>query len=189
MSNYGRNFEFRIEPQRGQRNGRYVNNTGSAIPLGTPVGVTGDPDDDLGRSPVEPVTGATEPVRGTHGIILVEHTTPTGMAGRDPFLDNYSDVDSALTGQACMLVSGDEVKVVLRNTEDRTFLNTRDYTGRTMVAGMGATPTLSEGDMLTPGDGNDTDGYWAETATAAEAWLIVTDVDTARGEVTARLAF
>lgn len=189
MSNYGRNFEFRIAPQRGQRNGRYVNDSAAAIPLGTPVAVTSDPPDALGREGVEPVTGATQPKRGTHGIILVEHIPPTGMAGSDPFLTTYSDIDTAPVGEQVMLVSGDEVKVVLRNTEARTFLNTRDYPGRVMVAGIGATPTLEVGDYLTPGVGDDTDGYWAETATEAEAWLVVTAVDLDRGEVEARLMF
>lgn len=189
MSNYGRNLEFRIAPQRGQRNGAFVNNTGSAIPLGVPVGVTGDDADELGRRPIELVTGATAPEPGTHGVLLVEHTAPTGMAGRDPFLDNYSDVDTCPDGTACMLVSGEEVKLVLRNTEDREFLHTRSYSGRTMVDGLGATPTVAAGDYLTPGTGNDDDGYWAETADADNAWLVVTDVDTTRGEVTARLRF
>jgi hypothetical protein len=40
MSNYGRNFEFRIAPERGQRNGRYVNATGGELVLGTPIGGT-----------------------------------------------------------------------------------------------------------------------------------------------------
>lgn len=188
MSNYGRNFEFRIAPERGQRNGRYVNATGAEIPLGTPIGVTGVVDD-LERQEIEPVTGATAPERGTHGIILVEHTGVTGVAGRDPFLNGVSDADTALDGQQVMMVSGVTVKVVLRNTEDRTFLNTRSYTGRVMVAGLGATPTLGVGDYLTPGTGNDTDGYWAETASATDAWMVITNVDAARGEVEARLLF
>jgi hypothetical protein len=87
-----------------------------------------------------------------------------------------------------MMVSGSEVKVVLRNTADRTFLNTRSYAGRVMVAGLGATPTLAVGDYLTPGTGDDDAGYWAE-GTAANGWLVITNVDAARGEVEARLTF
>jgi hypothetical protein len=56
-----------------------------------------------------------------------------------------------------------------------------------MVAGLGATPTLQVGDYLTPGTGNDSAGYWAETASAANAWLVVTLVDSARQEVEAEL--
>lgn len=186
--NYGRNFEFRVSPGYGHRPGRYVNNTGSAIPLGTPVAATSTVDE-LGRQEVEPVTGATAPVRGTHGIVIVEYIAADGYAGSDPFLTTYSDIDTARSGDAVILAQGDEAKVVFRNTEDRTFLNTRSYDGRTMVAGLGATPTLEVGDYLTPGVGDDDDGYWAETADADEAWAVITAVDTTRGEVEARLLF
>lgn len=188
MSNYGRNFEFRIAPERGQRNGRYVNATGATIVLGTPIVGTGVIDE-LEREEVEPVTGATVPVRGRHGIIVVEHSGVTGVQGQDPFLNTYSDADKALTGQQVMMVSGATVKVALKNTSARTFLNTRDYAGRTMVAGLAAaTPTIAVGDYLTPGVGNDTDGYWAE-GTAANAWMVVTNVDNDRAELEARLVF
>ena len=53
---------------------------------------------------------------------------------------------------------------------------------------LGATP-VEPGDMLTPGAGNDTDGYWKKTDTAGDAWLIVTKVDTNRGEIEALLNF
>lgn len=188
MSNYGRNFEFRIAPERGQRNGRYVNNSGSAIVLGAPVAGQGT-FDGLEQEEVALVTGATEPEKGRHGICIVEHNAATGWAGVDPFLTNQADIDTAPEGDQVILVSGETVKVVLRNTEDRTFLNTRDYDGRTMVAGLGATPTLEVGDFLTPGTGNDDDGYWAETSTASEAWMVITHVDTDRNEVEARLLF
>lgn len=190
MSNYGRNFEFRIAPERQQRNGRYVNATGSAIPLGTPVAVDEAAGlDELERQQIEPVTGAVTPVPGVHGIVIVNHTSATGLPGNDPFLTSYSDIDTALPGQAVIVVSGVGVKVVLRNTEDRTFLNTRNYTGRVMVAGLGATPTLAEGDFLIPGTGDDDNGYWAEGGDADTAWMVVTAVDAARGEVEARLLF
>jgi hypothetical protein len=187
MSNYGRNFEFRIAPERGQRNGRYVNATGGELVLGTPIGGTGVIDE-LEREEIEAVTGATVPVPGRHGILIVEHTGVTGIQGRDPFLNGFSDADKALVNQQVMMVSGSEVKVVLRNTADRTFLNTRSYAGRVMVAGLGATPTLAVGDYLTPGTGDDDAGYWAE-GTAANGWLVITNVDAARGEVEARLTF
>jgi hypothetical protein len=58
-----------------------------------------------------------------------------------------------------------------------------------MVAGLGATPTVAIGDYLTPGAGDDVSGYWAETATAANGWLVVTKVDADRGELEARLNF
>jgi hypothetical protein len=190
MSNYGRNFEFRIAPERGQRNGRYVNNTGAAIPLGTPVEVDeAAGTDDLYRAEIVPVTGAVAPERGKHGIVVVEHTSATGWPGYDQNLTTFSDIDEALPGQQVQVVSGVTVKVVLRNTEDRTFLHSRNYTGRVMVAGLaGATPTVAEGDYLTPGTGDDDAGYWA-VGTEADGWLYVTSVDNARGELEARLTF
>ena len=186
MSNYGRNVEFRIAPHRGQKNGRYVNNSGAAIVLGAPIAGQGT-FDGLNQEEVDLVTGATVPVAGRHGICIVEHNAATGWAGR--LLTTFSDIDTAPDGDQVIMVSGEGVKVLLRNTEDRTFLNTRSYDGRTMVAGLGATPTVAVGDYLTPGTGDDDNGYWAETANANEAWMVVTHVDTARGEIEARLLF
>ena len=191
MSSYGRNFEFRVPPVHGERGGRYVFDpeASAAIPIGVPVKATGDNSDDFdGAVIVELATGAQVPQKGTCGIVVYEHA-PAAYAGYDPALTTYSDIDTVPVGKMCQVVSGDRVKVVLRNTEDRTFLQSRDYDGRTMVAGLGATPTLSVGDMLTPGTGNDSDGYWAETGTAANAWLLVETVDNDRGLVECRVAF
>ena len=58
-----------------------------------------------------------------------------------------------------------------------------------MVAGLGATPTVVVGDYLRPGVGDDTSGYWTETATEADGWLVVTSVDATRQEVEARMTF
>ena len=128
------------------------------------------------------------PKPGEGGIAVYEYG-PAAYAGDDPFLTTYSDKDTVPAGAAVQVVNGPDVKVVLRNTSDETFLNTRDYTGRVMVGGLGATLTLAVGDYLTPGTGDDTDGYWEETSTASEAWLVITKVDNDRGEVEARLTF
>jgi hypothetical protein len=53
---------------------------------------------------------------------------------------------------------------------------------------MGATPTVKVGDLLSPGTGTDVAGYWAVNATAANAWLRVTNVDAARQMVEAEFA-
>lgn len=187
---YGRNFEFRVHPRGGQRQGRFaVPSTGNKIPIGAPIVSTdGAAPTSLGLQPVTLVTGATAPVAGKHGIAVFEYG-PAAFAGDDPFLTTYSDKDTIPLGEAVQMVSGDEVKVCFINTEARTFLNTRAYAGRVMVAGLGATPTLQVGDFLTPGTGNDTAGYWAETSNATQAWLVITRVDTARGEVEARMLF
>jgi hypothetical protein len=157
--------------------------------MGVPVRVAdGATPDDMGLLPVALATGAQAPKKGLSGIVLYEHA-PAAYAGDDPFLTTYSDKDTVPRGKACQVIAGDRIKVVFRNTTARTFMVTRDYAGRTIVAGMGATPTLAVGDYLTPGTGNDTAGYWTETATAANAWLVVEKVDTDRGEVEARMTF
>jgi hypothetical protein len=190
MSSYGRNLEFRVPPVHGQRGGRYVlPSTEDNLPLGVPVVVAdGAVADAMGLLPVTLATGAQAPKQGMTGLLLFEHA-PAAFAGYDPELTVHNDLDFAPAGRAVQLISGDKVKVVFRNTTAHTFLNSRAYTGRIMVAGLGATPTLAVGDFLTPGVGNDTDGYWAETATAANAWLVVERVDADRQEVEARFNF
>lgn len=190
MGTYGRNFEFRAPPTGGARAGRYaVPTTGTTIPIGAPIAATaGAAADALGMAPVTLATGAQAPVSGIHGILVYEWG-PAAFAGNDPWLTTYSDKDYAPLGAAVQLVSDPDVKVVFKNTVASTFLVSRSYTGRVMVAGVGATPTVAVGDFLTPGTGNDTAGYWAETATRANAWLVVTGVDVARGEVEARFVY
>lgn len=187
---YGRNFEFRVAPSGGQRSNWVAPSTGTPIVIGAPVKATANADvNDLGLYPIELATGSQAPKPGTCGIAVYEYKGSEGWAGDDPMLTTYSDKDTVPLGAALQVVFGDDVKVCLRNTDDSVFLNTRAYAGRTMIAGLGATLTLKVGDYLTPGTGNDDAGYWAETATAANAWLVVTRVDNARGEVEARLAF
>lgn len=184
---YGRNFEFRVPPQSGQRAGRYALDA-TSVPIGAPVKATGA-EDTQGRAVVSLATGAQAPVAGITGIAVYEYKGMEGWAGDDPYLTTYSDKDTVPANAAVQVVSGDSVKVVLRNTVARTFLNTRSYTGRKMVAGLGATLTLAIGDYLTPGTGNGTAGYWAETGSATNAWMVITKVDNTRGEVEARLLF
>lgn len=191
MGTYGRNFEFRVPPHGGQRGARYVLPTTAPadLPIGAPVRVADAAvPDEMGRLPVALATGAQAPKVGLSGILVYEHA-PAAFAGDDQNLVTYSDKDKAPRGRAVQVVAGDRIKVVFRNTEDHTFMYTRDYEGRVIVAGMGATPTLAVGDMLTPGTGDDSAGYWAETATAAEAWLIVESIDAARQEVECRMNF
>lgn len=190
MGTYGRNLEFRVPPYHGQRGGRYVlPSTSANLPIGVPVVVPdGSAADAMDLLPVNLATGAQAPKQGMSGLLLFEHA-PAAFAGFDPELTTYSDMDFVPAGRAVQVISGQRIKVVFRNTADRTFLQTRAYTGRIMVAGLGATPTLAVGDFLTPGVGNDDDGYWAETGSVANAWLVVERVDAARQEVEARFAF
>jgi hypothetical protein len=197
MASYGRNFDFRVPPRSGERTGRNVLTDtglsgGTSVPIGAPVvydSAEGVNDDFTAARSFKLATGAQAPAPGRCGILVYEHA-PAAFAGDDPFLTTYSDKDTAPVGKLVQVVSGDTVKVMLKNTADRTFLNTRDYTGRKMVAGLGgATPTIAVGDYLTPGTGNDTAGYWAETGSATNAWLVVTAVDNDRAEVEAQFLF
>lgn len=191
MSSYGRNFGFRVQPKGGQRAGRYYNSEATAIPIGAPVLIDVDGDkDSAGRIPVELATGAqAKPENGLGGIALYEYAF-AAFAGDDENLTTAADKDTVPAGAPCMVIFGDDVKVVLKNTEDRTFLHNRSYDGRVMVAGLGgATPTVEVGEYLTPGTGSDQAGYWAVNATAANAWLVVTNVENNRDELEARLNF
>jgi hypothetical protein len=130
-----------------------------------------------------------KPAPGTGGILVYEYA-PNAYAGSDPFLTSYSDLGACPAASAIQVVGGTQNKVWLKNTTSQNFLHNRTYAGRIMIAGFGgATSTLAVGDFLTPGLGTDADGYWGETATAANAWLVVTKVDAVRGEVEARINF
>lgn len=183
MASYGRNFDFRVPPNHGQRGGRFIlPKDGGDVAIGAPVRWTGSDTDVSGRMPVELATGASVPTKGQCGVCVYE--SDTALAGFDPLLYSASDMDTAPAGRAVQVVSGDMVKVWFRNTGDREFLQTRTYKGKVMVAG---TPAV--GDFLTPGQGTDDDGYWAVTANRAEAWLVVESVDSDRGEIDARFMF
>lgn len=193
MSTYGRNFEFRVQPHGGQRAGRYIlPATDADLPIGAPVRVdlAAGPDEN-GRLEVNLAVGPTPaPQNGLAGIAVYEWA-PNAFAGDDPLVVSYSDKDYVPAGGPVYLVSGDEVKVVLRNTEENAFFGQRTYTARTMVQGIsGATPTVAVGEFLCPrSNPSDANGYWTETSTASEAWLVVTHVDVDRGEVEARFVF
>jgi hypothetical protein len=184
-----RNFEWRVSPRGGQRNGRcYV---AAKTFIGAPVKQT-DPaeSDGVGRNKFELATGAQAPVNGKSGLCIYEYKGDDGWAGDDQYLTTTSDKTHTPASAAVQVVSGTTVKVAFRNTNDVKFLNTRTYDGLTVVSeGAGATPNVNVGDYLTPGAGTDEAGYWAVTTDAAQAWLVVTSVDDARGEVEARLMF
>lgn len=201
MATYGRNFEFRIPPRGAARGGRFAVPstplTGGAgtplglIPIGAPVVAnTAAGLDSAGRQIVMLApAGQTTDVDPICGVMVYEYG-PAAFAGYDPYLTTYSDLDSAPLAAGVQLVAGDPAaKIVLRNTVAFDFLGIRPYPGRLMIAGMGATPSVSIGSYLVPGVGNDTDGYWQTTTTEAGAWAVVTSIDTVRDEVEARLLF
>ena len=184
---YGRNFEFRSTPKSAERAGRYFLDSATPVVLGAPVVLSGEVDA-VGRLGVELATGAQDkPLPGKGGVLVYEHILHTGV---DPYQTTYSDFDTAPVGEAVQVVNGSAVKVAYKNTTDDTFLTRTGYpTTRVMVAGVSGATTVAVGNLLTPGVGNDEDGYWAETSDPAEAWLVVTSVNTTTGEVEARLNF
>jgi hypothetical protein len=190
MGSYGRNFDFRVVPLEAQRRGRIVLDQGTDVPVGAPLVIAPGATPNVSYTDALPATLATGgqvPVHGFAGIGVYEWIDYNQV---DPLYITYSDRGDLIPdGKLCQLVAGLNIKVVFKNTSDRTFLNTRDYDGRIMVAGMGATPTVAIGDYLTPGVGDDTNGYWAVTQTANEGWLVVTNVDAARQEVEAEFNF
>lgn len=194
MASYGRNLEFRIPPEPEARGGRFVltGTAGTTVALGVPVtydSVTAASTDFPGAANVKLATGAQAPVEGLSGILLYEHA-PAAFAGFDPLVTTYSDFGYAPVGKLVQVIHDPDVKVLLRNTSTSTFLQAHSYAGRKMVAGVGgATPGIAVGDLLTPGTGDDTSGYWAKTTVAADGWLKVVAVDNTRLEIEAQLLF
>lgn len=200
MGTYGRNFDFRTPPAAEDRKGRFVLSItdlsaaqlAAGVPLGAPVTLdttVANSASLTNAAQIKLATGAQAPRKGASGILLYEHA-PAAFAGDDPFLTTYSDKDTAPVGKLVQVISGAGVKVAFTNTEARDFLETRSYPGRIMVAGVSiATPSVVVGELLTPGTGNDTAGFWAETGSATNGWLVVTAVDTDRAEVEAQMLF
>lgn len=182
-----RNFEYRVSPRGSERGSRFVLSSSSdALTKGVPVVPTGAVDAQ-GRTVVQLATGAqAKPLPGRGGILDFERFR---MDGLDPFNFTYSDADTVDPGRPVQVVTAG--KIAFRNTTADSFYSREDYpTARIMVAGVSiATPTVAVGDMLTPGTGTDAAGYWAETANAANAWLVVTAVDSSTGIVEAIINF
>jgi hypothetical protein len=186
-----RNFQFRVSPRNGERGSRFVLDTESdPLPQGVPVVATGE-FDATGRAIVELATNGSgnldKPKAGQGGILVYEQFR---YDGTDTTIATYSDMDTVPAGRGVQVVTGENrVKVAYKTTDADSFYNRADYpTARVMVAGAGATPTVAVGDYLTPSTGTDVAGYWEETSDAAEAWLVVTSVDS-NGWVEAVLNF
>jgi len=188
MTTLGRNFTFRQSPLPQHRLGRF--RTGATtIAQGAPVirvpGASTDPADL--RLPVQIAGAGSAPYLGLSGIIVYEAPWDA-FFGADPLLTRPSDVDVVPPLKPAQVVHGTETRVKLTNTVARTFEGQRTYPGRLMVAPAGLAG-IGVGDLLTPGVGNDTDGYWAKTADGAVAWLRITSVNATGGFVEAQMLF
>lgn len=195
MGSYGRNFDFRVMPFGFGRGGRFMLSTAANIPIGTPVVYDGSIDTsafgpDNAVLGVRLALGEQVPRQGLDGIAVYEYA-PAAFAGFDPVLTTYSDLDFVPKGKLLQVVSGRQTKIVLTNTVTKLFDNVRTYAGRVMVAGLGGSTVgdAEPGLFLTPGTGDDTNGYWTTTSTAANGWLIVTGRSETNLEVEAVMTF
>lgn len=184
MATYGRNFEVVATPRATGRLTGVTPTVGNKLPMGIPVEYDfAAALSALNLQPVKSSSADTAKAEGSGQGILLYEFAPAAFAGFDPLLQLYSDMDTVPLGANAQIIHGPTTRIILRNTSSTTFLNTRTYAARTMVAGLGgATPTIAAGDYLLPGTGNDTDGWWKETATAANGWLRVLAVDNSRAE-------
>lgn len=187
MTNLGRNFELLQNPDQKHRLGRFRLKDGLTVPIGTPLRAVPDTGLDVkGRRTLETAPAASAPATGATGIGIYIYTYNWDR-GKYPTTLDPSDLDMVPEAQPVQLVHGDEVRVRFRNTVERLFQGQRQYSARTMVAGLGATPTLEIDDLLTPGAGDDVNGWWAKTTDAALAWFRVTSVSAT--EVEAQLLY
>lgn len=201
MSQFHRNFEWANPPRDGTRPGSYISpnafqvdgvTPNTPILIGQPVTVdtTQAVDSVYGLQPVKIAAEASAPVKGLSGIAIYEFKNDEAFAGFDQNLTGFSDLAFIPPAQALQVNAGGYTEARFRNTSALTFLNTRPYAARTMVAGLGgATNTVVVGTLLTPGVGTDAAGYWEVTATASLAWLVVTSFNLSTGECVARCLF
>lgn len=171
---YTRNFGFRSF-ENIVRDGRHKTPSGSSWLIGTAVCVDPDNAGDLKRP-----DAAQDPSQGC-GILVYEHIQYQGV---DPALTTYSDMETVPPKSYAQMVHGQGSKVWFKNTSDKDLYDGRTQTGQTLVAGVGATPSVVVGDYLTPA----ADGTWEE-GTATNGWLYVEHVDNTTGVVECRLTF
>lgn len=174
---YTRNFGMRSF-ENAVRDGRFKTPaTGSPIVIGAPVMI-----DTANPGFLTLATDSVNPTPGC-GILVYEHIQFQGV---DTFLTSPQDppFNVAPLGRYAQMLHGAGVKVWFKNTADKPLYDGRVQAGATLVAGLGATPTLAVGDWLTPAG----DGTWKE-GTATNGWLYVEQVSAAAGLVEARFRF
>lgn len=181
---YSRNFGFRSFENIVRIARHRTPKTGDAIALGAAVVV-----DDSAVGFLRLAEDGEDPTQ-LSGVLVYEHITNAGLGGFngvDMQLTNVMDApfNVAPRGAYAQIVHGIGTKVWYRNTVDKPLYDARVQVGLTVVAGLGATPTLAVGDGLVPAG----DGTWRESAGAEVSWLTVEQVDAVAGRVEARFAF
>lgn len=103
------------------------------------------------------------------GLAVYEHIQVRGV---DPGLSTPQDFEHVPPGQYVQVMRGPGAKVWFKNTSDKNLYDGRAQQGRTLVAGLGATPTVAVGDFLTV----TADGTFAE-GDASNGWFVVEQVE------------
>lgn len=187
MTTYGRFASFRQSPIPQHRLGRFK--TGSApIVQFAPVlaGTTLDTAD--GRTEVTLAAADSDRPNPGRGGLLVWEEAWRALNDLPAVGSRPSDVDTCPAYTQAQVVHGTEVKVLVQNVADEVFEDQRTYEGRNMFNPTDLT-TLAVGNLVTPGAGDDTNGYWKKTSTVSDAWGTVIEVDATYGLVVFQLTF
>jgi hypothetical protein len=190
MSNT-RNFHFRQPPRPQERLGNFKL---GATPLanGSPVTAVAGTVGTDGRLVLSQAAAASAPVAGLTGV-LNQELPWDGYSGYDTALTVAADLHLARALEQAQVCHGASTKVLVQNTEETVFEEGMDGVGTTYDAINMFLPadiaTLAVGDMVTPGAGNTTDGYWKKTADATKSWGNVVYVDAEYSVVVFQLNF
>lgn len=193
MSNT-RNFHFRQPPQPNERLGNFKLGA-TALANGSPVtAVAGTLDTVDGRLVLSQAAAASAPVAGLTGV-LNQELPWDAYSGFDTALTVAADFHLARAYEQAQVCHGKSTKVLVQNTEAQTFeeglypeASGTSYDAINMFLPSDIA-TLAVGDMVTPGAGNTTDGYWKKTATASLSWGNVVFVDADYSVVVFQLNF
>lgn len=179
MTSLGRFFDFRMSPADEHRLDWFKTGA-SPIAQGAPVTRLSSQTavDELdGRVILQLAGEGTARKVGESGLLVWEEPWPNVQLDRAP-IERPSDYDTAPARRPVQVVYGVETQVVLRNisAEALAFEDQATYSGRNMVK-PDDVADIELGSLLTPGAGNDDDGYYKLTNDATLAWLRVVDFE------------
>lgn len=162
-SDYGRNFGFRISDESVRySNGRYKTPAGSTLALGTAVVV------DTASAGYLKAGGSNELLVPGWSGILVQEEIHINTAYQSPIYDSYA-FGVAKANKLAVISSGAGTKIWLTNTASETRADGRVIPAVTMITTTG----IAIGDYL-----GWTGTVWAKNTTAAQQWMVVTNIDT-----------